>query len=177
MRRRFDHHRLGLALLLSLLLHALLLVPRQVQVQPGTTATHPGPGTESLRAGLSLLPPPPPAPQATRPIAPAPVSSSPQADARGHYPAEQLTRPPRPLGEVNLNLPEAGLLTAPGRLRLTLWIDAEGRVLSYHLDAPDLPEEYSMAVAEVFATLPYTPGELLGRKVGSILKLEIEHRP
>ncbi|MFZ5566127.1 MAG: hypothetical protein ACOY95_03935 [Pseudomonadota bacterium] len=79
--------------------------------------------------------------------------------------------------DIELSLPEAALLTAPGRMRLTLWIDTDGHVVAYHIDAPDLPEEYTTAVAEVFARTRYTPGEYRGRKVGSILKMEIEHQP
>ncbi|MFN4359987.1 MAG: hypothetical protein ACK4F4_04595 [Hylemonella sp.] len=91
--------------------------------------------------------------------------------------AEQLSRPPRPIQNIHLDLPEARLLTTPGQLVLTLWIDTEGQVTSYRIDAPDLPEEYTTAVAEAFVGVRFAPGELQGRKVNSILKLQIEHQP
>lgn len=180
-----DRFRLSLALLLSVLLHAALLAPG-ASPRPGTWVAGSGKAQDTvLSAGLR----PPPAARPTVDSSaqlqtPSEASRSatsdqppmPQADPRGHYLAEQLSRPPRPLKEIDLNVPEAGLLSSPGRLRLTLWIDADGRVLSYHIDAPDLPEEYTTAVAEVFASTRYAPGELFGRKVGSILKLEIEHQ-
>lgn len=169
--------RLLLALLLSLLVHAVLLLPSGPAGQ-GFRAAHPTDIEEQalsaeLRATVwphAALVTPAPLP-ATRP------SPSPRADARGHYQAEQLSRAPRPLVDIDLNLPEAALLISPGQMRLTLWIDAEGRVVAYRIDATDLPEEYVAAVAETFAATRYAPGELLGRKVASILTLEIEHEP
>jgi hypothetical protein len=180
MRRHPASLRLSLALLLSLLLHAALLLPG-ASIQPGVLGMRSG-DTQDLVLRAAVGPAPPPAAASTQTSSdvdkPAATSAPlPQADARGHYLAEQLSRPPRPLQEVKLDLPEAGLLTAPGQLRLTLWIDSEGRVVAYHMDAPDLPEEYTTAVAEVFASIRYAPGELLGRKVNSILKLQIEHQP
>ncbi|MCZ8251918.1 MAG: hypothetical protein O9318_05585 [Hylemonella sp.] len=167
-------------MLLSLLLHIALLVPG-ASIQPGIQGMR-AVDTQDLVLRATLGPAPPQA-AASTPTSPDPDKAAatstplPQADARGHYLAEKLSRPPRPLQEVKLDLPEAGLLTAPGQLRLTLWIDTEGRVVAYHMDAPDLPEEYTTAVAEVFASIQYVPGELLGRKVNTILKLQIDHEP
>ena len=180
MRRNSASLRLSLALLLSLLLHVALLLPG-ASIQPGVLGMRHG-DTQDLVLTAELRPATPPstAPTQANPDAnklAAAGAPLPQVDARGHYLAEQLSRPPRPLQEVKLDLPEAGLLTAPGQLRLTLWIDSEGRVVAYHMDAPDLPEEYTTAVAEAFASIRYAPGELLGRKVNSILKLQIEHQP
>jgi hypothetical protein len=79
------------------------------------------------------------------------------------------------LHDVKLDLPEARLLTMPGTLRLTLWIDPRGQVVAFQVDAPDLPEEYATAVAERFSAVRFTPGEINGRRVGSILALEISH--
>jgi hypothetical protein len=128
------------------------------------TTRLPGPATSSRsesppETGTGQSPPAPQAP----------------ADARGYFSTEQLTRPPRPLGTVNLNIPEAQLLTMPGALILTLWIDAEGQVTSFQVDAPDLPEEYTTAVAEAFSATRFNPGEIRGRKVSSVLKVEIRH--
>ncbi len=179
MRRHPASLRLSLALLLSLMLHGVWLLPGALN-QPAIVDVRSADRQNLvLRAALD------PAPLSASATAQAGLDARnaaaaspalPQADARGHYLAEQLSRPPRPSQEIELDLPEAGLLTAPGRIRLTLWIDSEGRVVAYDIDAPDLPEEYTTAVAEVFASVQYTPGELLGRKVNSILKLQIEHQ-
>jgi len=165
-----------MALLCSLLLHAAWLLPAYLSPSP-----HPGPRgpAESALVLTTRLPSPgnlPPAespPDTTRSQSPSPTR--PQADPQGYYKAEQLTRPPRPLGAVKLDIPEAQLLTAPGTLVLTLWIDDQGRVMSFQVEAPDLPEEYTTAVAEAFSATRFTPGEIRGRKVSSILKVEISH--
>jgi hypothetical protein len=174
MRRQPDRTRLALALGASALLHLVLLWPGSATapqggiIAPGRTdgkltAVLPG----DMARGLT-----PPATTAAPLPEPQPA---PTPDARGHYASAQISRPPRPLAAVDLNLPEARLLTAPGRLLLKLWIDAEGVVVAFEVDAPDLPEEYATAVAEAFSAARFAPGELLGRKVPSVLKLEILH--
>ncbi len=171
-----DRRRLGIALLCSLLLHAAWLLPAFLSPTP-----HPGPG--SLTENTLVLSTRLSRPTGEAPSEPPPekgaIQSPPEpqapANARGYFSAEQLTRPPRPLGTVNLNIPEAQLLTMPGALILTLWIDAQGQVTSFQVDAPDLPEEYTTAVAEAFSATRFTPGEIRGRKVSSILKVEIRH--
>lgn len=173
MHRLPDCHRLALALGVSLLLHLVLLWP--VTAPPGArNSDASGTPQPTLTAVLPVpaAAPAPPAPT-TPPAAKPPAAPAP--DARGHYPAAQISRPPRPLSSIDLNLPEARLLTAPGRLLLTLWIDAEGVVVAFQVDAPDLPEEYATAVAETFSAARYAPGVLLGRKVPSVLRLEIVH--
>lgn len=171
--------RLGLALLFSLLLHAALLLsgpatPPSSGVSPQTTL--------AVTVFRTALPPSPasnaahPDSQATPGPAWQPRPHS-RPDARGHYHPEQLSRHPRLLKNPELDLPEAQLLTSPGRLLLSLWIDADGRVVAYEIEAPDLPVEYTTAVAEAFSAQRFAPGELGGRKVPSILKLEIRHSP
>lgn len=184
MRGRPELRRLALALLLSLLLHAALVLRWPVASGPPATGAH---DLAKPAMAIGIMPPQSTStpsspgsrhqPESGTAGDPAPRTPPPSPDARGHYPAESLTRPPRPLQDIELSLPEAALLTTPGRMRLTLWIDTDGHVVAYHIDAPDLPEEYTTAVAEVFARTRYTPGEYRGRKVGSILKMEIEHQP
>ncbi len=171
-----DRLRLAVAVLASLILHAALMFPPPAG-SPAKDARTSRAGTEQevrLNASLVTAPPPSVIVPSHAPSSPAARTAAP-AETRGFQPAEQLSRPPRPLEEVNLELPEARLLTQPGQLLLTLWIDAEGRVISYRVDAPDLPEEYTTAVAEAFSATRFAPGEMLGRRVGSILKILIQH--
>lgn len=172
-----DRLRLALAVLASLILHAALLFPPPAGYPARDARTSPA-GSEQeviLSANLS------PAAALPSAIAPSPfppnaaARTAPPTETRGFQPAERLSRPPRPLEEVNLELPEARLLIQPGQLLLTLWIDAEGRVVSFRVDAPDLPEEYTTAVAEAFSATRFAPGEMLGRRVGSILKILIQN--
>lgn len=171
--------RLGLALLFSLLLHAALLLSGPAPAPPSGVSPQTAVAVTVFRTALQ----PSPAPNAAHPgsqATPGPASQ-PRAhsrpDARGHYHPEQLSRQPHLLKNPELDLPEAQLLTGPGRLLLSLWIDTNGRVVAYEIEAPDLPEEYTTAVAEAFSAQRYAPGELGGRKVPSILKLEIQHGP
>ncbi len=168
--------RLGLALLLSLLLHAAWLLPGYLgptpQIGPGSTAENPLVLTTRLSHPENGTP--------TEPFSETAVNQSPPANQepaapQGYFRAERLSRPPHPLGAVNLDIPETQLLTASGTLVLTLWIDDQGRVLSFKVDGPDLPEEYTTAVAEAFSAARFAPGEIRGRKVNSILKVEIKH--
>lgn len=171
-----DCQRLGLALLLSLLLHAAWLMPGFLGPTPQAglrgTAENPLILTTRLSPAENAPPAEHPPESSTRQSPPATQA---QADPQGYFSAEQLSRPPRPLGMVNLNIPEKQLLTAPGTLVLTLWINDQGRVTSFKVDAPDLPEEYTTAVAEAFSATHFAPGEIRGRNVSSILKVEISH--
>ncbi|MDP3699913.1 MAG: hypothetical protein Q8R72_03290 [Hylemonella sp.] len=171
-----DCRRLYLALLLSLLLHAAWLLPSLLGPTPQPrlqgSAEPPLVLTTRLPGPANALPSDA-APDATSQQRPAPAQ--PQADPQGYYSAEQLTRLARPLVAVDLNIPEARLLTLPGRLLLTLWIDEQGQVSSFKVDAPDLPEEYTTAVAEAFSATRFAPGEIRGQRVRSVLKLEISH--
>lgn len=174
--------RLAPALLLSLLAHAalLLLLPACLS---GSLPSGPAIGeTSALMARLTTAPMDrtlqaghapgtriPSTPQI--PLQPAaPV----QPQTSNHYfEGHALSRSPRPVGAVSLDLPEANLLLGPATLHLTLWIDSQGKVVSYQIDAPDLPEEYAIAVAEAFAAHQYEPGEIRGQAVNSVLRLEI----
>lgn len=171
-----DCRRLGLALLLSLLLHAAWLIPgfHGPAPQAGLRGTAEIPLVLTTRLSpAENAPPAEPVPEtSTHQSPPAPQA---QADSQGYFSAEQLSRPARPLGAINLDIPEAQLLTAPGTLVLTLWIDERGQVMSFKVDAPDLPEEYTTAVAEAFSAARFAPGEIRGRKVSSVLKVEITH--
>lgn len=180
MRRPPDCLRLCAALLVSLLLHAALLLPSPLTSPPRLAMRPSATGALVLTATLPTPggqpPPAAEAPPAGKPAAhPVPATNAPPASASAFYTAERLTRPPRPLESIELDLPQARLLTGSATLVLTLWVDAEGRVVSYEVQAPELPEEYTTAVAEAFRAVRFAPGELRGRKVGSILRLEI-HR-
>lgn len=172
---------LCVALLLSFLAHAALLLPLPY---PGT-AHRDIQGTDrpptTLVARLAPLQPASP-PEASTPSAlptprheppPGAISDAPEID-RGHfYSAHQLSRQPRPIDAVNLDIPEAALLTQSGTVILTLRIDARGQVVAYEIDAPGLPEEFATALAETFSAARFAPGEIAGHKVSSILKVEV----
>ncbi len=92
------------------------------------------------------------------------------------FTADQLTQHPRPEGEVNLNVPETLLLTQPGNLVLSLWINSVGKVVSIHYEASELPEAFTSAIGAVFGQVRFIPGEIHGRPVNSIMRIEIAHQ-
>lgn len=171
-----EFQRLCVAVLCSLLLHVAWLLA-------GWQTSAPASGTYA-RTPFDLVLTTQLPPSAGRPHRGAPPASpavdppteaidAAAADPNRHLGAAELTRRPRPLGAVNLAIPEAGLLTTPGKMVLTLWIDDQGNVTAFEVDAPDLPEEYTTAVLEIFTVMRFAPGEVRGRKVRSILKLEV----
>ena len=191
-----DLNRLYAALLLSGLLHAILVfaslpsadshAPDSVltdtthvlkaRLYLGTDAkiTSPVPGPNDRRAVATTAPGEDKAgPDGTRNQAK--EQSNPPAQKDPFYSADQLTKHPRSKGKVDLAIPEARLLTDPGSLVLNLWIDNFGKVVSVEIDKTDLPEEYATAVAQTFSKLRFEPGEIHGRPVRSILRIEITH--
>jgi hypothetical protein len=91
------------------------------------------------------------------------------------FPANQHTRRPRAKGEVDLDIPEADMLTTSGTVVLKLWIDNLGKVVSVEIENTNLPEEFASAVAVAFGAVRFEPGEIYGRPVGSILRIEVSH--
>jgi hypothetical protein len=191
-----DLNRLYAALFLSGLLHAILVLaplpsadshaPDSVltdtthilnaRLYSGTDGkiTSPVPGTNDREAAASTAPRENKAGlDETRNQAK--EQSSPSAPKAPFFPADQLTRHPRSKDKIDLNIPEARLLTDPGSLVLNLWIDNLGKVVSVEIDKTDLPEEYATAVAETFSQVRFEPGEIHGRPVRSILRIEITH--
>ncbi len=178
MRSSPDRLRLFAALLLSAALHAVLLLPPApsgtgesnrsgaLSGEPALQARIVSGGEAHAPAALAARPTPTPTPTAH-----APDTRRPDADQ--FYAAHELSRAPRPIEDVDLDIPEAALVTRAGTLVLTLRIDASGQVVAYEVDAPGLPEEFATALAETFRTARFSPGEIAGHKVSSILKVEI----
>jgi hypothetical protein len=73
-------------------------------------------------------------------------------------------------------VPEALLLTQTGSLVLSLWINSVGKVVSISYEASELPEAFTTAIGEVFNQVRFIPGEIHGRPVNSILRIEIAHQ-
>lgn len=113
-------------------------------------------------------------PQVTPSVAP-PETPSPPTDPGGSkfYTGAELSTRPRPLVDLQPNVREAILLTRPGKVLLTLWIESNGQVVSFEALPVDVPQEYATALGEYFASIPYAPGLRDGMAVRSLLKLEI----
>ena len=131
-------------------------------------------------AQISGLPPDPaagkPTPTPTE-ASPTPTDATPPAlpdtAPERFFPAAELSTRPHPLADIHPDVREAILLTEAGSVRLTLWIDATGRVLSYEAIPDHMPLEYATAIGEYFASIPFSPGRRDGVAVRSLLRLEV----
>lgn len=103
------------------------------------------------------------------------ASSPPPIEAEALYlPRRLLTRPPTPVTQVLLTYPrfpddESGSY----RAELSLFIGSDGQVIRVRLDTP-LPEALEGEARRAFLGTRFTPGELNGRPVRSLIRIEVQ---
>ena len=137
---------------------------------PQTTPTH------SLRSPGSTIGSADAEPKAASTELPTPEGTVADAVAQDTFlTSDQLTSAPEPQGDIDLNIPEAKLLTNPGTLVLKLWIDETGVVVRTELERSELPPAYSDAVVRVFGSAVFAPGQVNGQPVNSILRIETRY--
>jgi len=95
--------------------------------------------------------------------------------APAFYPADQLTRRPRPLSPPNLYIGSDFARYVVGKVVLRLWISAAGDVEAVEVVGGDLPKDVSDAAANAFRRSRFAPGELNGRRVGAVMQIEINY--
>lgn len=167
--------RLYVALVVSCLLHVgLVLMPyfgkstavtpsaalgvlksgpaRALEVRLEQARAEPRPRTD-LRRGSDSLP------------IPAPV----------YYSSDQLTKPPRPTSEPRLDVPRSIARSVSGTVVLRLWIDELGNVASVEVESSNLPETVSGTAAGAFGKLRFIPGEIDGRRVRTLMRIEVAY--
>lgn len=93
--------------------------------------------------------------------------------APDYYTTDQLTKRPQPTGVADLDKPETSTIIASGKMVLKLWIDDLGDVVDVLVEQSELPEVISRSAVEAFRRLHFVPGELKGRRVGSVMRIEI----
>jgi hypothetical protein len=87
------------------------------------------------------------------------------------------SRGPRPLGPIDLDLPEAMLPTVQGRLVMKLWVNEQGQVIAFEAEPTELPTEYMTAVGEALTEVRFAPAQQEGRAVPGIFRIEINTEP
>ena len=97
-----------------------------------------------------------------------------------YVPRERLTVVPVPLGAIEVPFPEsvAGDITAT--VRLSLFIDEAGQVKRVRIDdGPMRVPALEQAALDAFAQAKFKPGQLEGRVVRSLVRIEVtfESRP
>ena len=90
-----------------------------------------------------------------------------------YYTTDQLTQRPQPTAEAQLDTPEIWPIPASGTIILKLWISEFGEVVSADVEKTDLPEIFSRTAVAAFRSLPFVPGEINGRRVGTIMRIEV----
>lgn len=89
------------------------------------------------------------------------------------YPTNQLAVIPIPLNEISVGEPEIAFMAAKGKIILILWIDPLGEVLEVSVETDDLPDEIANEMSMAFRQLHFKPGEMDGRTVGAVMKIEV----
>jgi hypothetical protein len=92
-----------------------------------------------------------------------------------YYTTDQLTKRTRPISAPQLDAPELGPVYASGTLILKLWIDELGDVISVDVEKTDLPEAYSRTAVAAFKNVRFVPGEINGRRVGTMMSIEVSY--
>lgn len=93
--------------------------------------------------------------------------------APAYYSTDRLTKRPQPTAEAELDTPEIGPMFTSGTIVLKLWISELGNVVSVEVEKTDLPEIFSKTAVAAFTRLRFVPGEIDGRRVGTMMRIEI----
>jgi len=92
-----------------------------------------------------------------------------------YYTTDQLTKRPQPTSDPRLDVPEIGPIFASGKVILRVWINELGKVDSVDVEKSDLADAISATAAAAFARLRFVPGELDGRPVGTMMRIEVTY--
>lgn len=92
-----------------------------------------------------------------------------------YYATNALTVKPKALGEAALDPEEIAAIVATGRVVLLLRINEQGEVVDVSVEHSDLPDVFSETAAKAFRKLRFAPGELDGRKVGAVMRIEVRY--
>jgi hypothetical protein len=95
--------------------------------------------------------------------------------APAYYTTDQLTKAPRPTSEPKLDVPRSIARSVSGRVLLRLWIDELGNVASVEVESSDLPDTVSGTAAAAFGKLHFVPGEIDGRRVRTLMRIEVAY--
>lgn len=112
---------------------------------------------------------PRPAQQLSQGLEVAPVSPP------AYYTVDQLTRPPQATSEPDIRVPKVAQYIS-GSITFKVWVSALGEVDAVEVEKTDLPATVYGVAAEAFRGLRYVPGEIDGRPVGALLRIEVIYR-
>lgn len=90
-----------------------------------------------------------------------------------YIPSQYLTFVPKPLGPVEVPFPAAATDEVRVRILLSLFIDESGHVNQVSVDNAQAMTVLEDAAVSTFLTTRFKPGELAGRAVRSVLRVEV----
>jgi hypothetical protein len=94
-----------------------------------------------------------------------------------YFPSDQLTIRPYPLTVLeDPGTLEPELESRGDRVVLRVWISDSGEVTGTETEFNDMPARVHDAVVAAFRRMRFMPGEIDGRRVGSILRIEMTYK-
>jgi len=90
----------------------------------------------------------------------------------GYIPTDRLTRKPRALSEVRIEGENESTPVLAGKVVMRLRIDAQGNVVGVQAEGSDFPEEVSTLFLDAFRRMRFSPGEIEGRPVAVVMRIE-----
>jgi hypothetical protein len=92
-----------------------------------------------------------------------------------YYPTSLLSVRPQPQTEAELDPPRIRPIVASGRVILVVWVNPLGQTVKVAVESSDLPNNFVTAAAAAFEQLRFSPGELHGLRVGSVMRVEVTY--
>jgi len=181
-----DWRRLYAALAISCLLHAgLVFAPyfgkSSAPSQPAVRAAQKSGPARVLDVRLGQ-----PSAPAAAPARPALEAGPRAAPDRAHgsdvlplpaptyYTTDQLTKRPRAISEPSVDAPPIAR-SISGTVILKLWINELGDVTLAEVEKSDLPPKVSRTAAAAFGKVRFEPGEIDGRRVPVLMRVEVAY--
>jgi len=94
-------------------------------------------------------------------------------DLDGYLPRRMLTRAPAPLTSVDVPFPRGISGYVDLKVIVALFIDEHGGVKHVRLDTEGVPEEFIEAIRRTFMGARFTPGEVTGSPVRSMVRVQV----
>jgi TonB family protein len=92
-----------------------------------------------------------------------------------YYTTDRLTRRPQPLFPADLEPPELRPIIASGNIIVKLWISDRGEVAEVEVERSEMPPTFVRAAVAAFKRVRFSPGELNGRPVGTVMRVEVNY--
>lgn len=144
--------------------------PPEVGAGEASVEAKPTPPSAGLPDAPSLSPP-----AAASPAASLPAAMTSPVDLN-YYSARELDVQPRALRRIEPDYPaDADRERISGRVRLSLKLEADGRVSDVEVVSADPPDVFDESARKAFAAARFSPAQKAGRPVRARLLIEVEY--